>query len=109
MENSKLSCRKGLVNIGIFIFIALIGLLVFLPSTVYTYQNYNDVAANVIGSDTHTNNELENQSTLYASEGGVKGACIYGPPGLKACVNGTYKKECEENFKGQWLQGQRCP
>jgi len=37
------------------------------------------------------------------------GKCIYGPPGYKVCINGTYKKECEEDFlNGRWYEGQKC-
>ena len=34
-----------------------------------------------------------------------KGACVYGPAGIKACVFGTYEDECKENFKGSWHKG----
>ena len=36
------------------------------------------------------------------------GKCVYGPSGYKACVNGTFKSECEDNFKGTWYEGQKC-
>jgi len=37
------------------------------------------------------------------------GACVYGPQGLKACVNGVTREDCLENFHGSWHEGQRCP
>ncbi len=40
---------------------------------------------------------------------GIKGACVYGPSGLKSCINGVYKDECEINFRGVWYPGKRCP
>lgn len=38
-----------------------------------------------------------------------KGACVYGPKGVKACVNGTDEDDCISNFHGRWYPGQRCP
>ena len=38
-----------------------------------------------------------------------KGACVYGPEGIKACVDGVYEDDCVNNFKGTWYEGQSCP
>ena len=38
-----------------------------------------------------------------------KGACLYGPRGVNACVNGTDENDCRNNFHGRWYSGQRCP
>lgn len=40
---------------------------------------------------------------------GPKGACVYGPPGMKVCIDGVYEDECKNNFKGVWYPGKRCP
>ena len=38
-----------------------------------------------------------------------RGACVYGPSGAKACVNGTFESECEDNFHGTWYENETCP
>ena len=37
-----------------------------------------------------------------------KGRCVYGPPGYKVCINGTYEDECKDDFKGSWYEGEKC-
>ena len=37
-----------------------------------------------------------------------EGACVYGPPGSKACVHGTYRDECQNDFNGVWYEGKTC-
>jgi len=40
---------------------------------------------------------------------GPKGACVYGPSGMRVCINSTYRNECIENYGGTWHGGQNCP
>jgi len=38
-----------------------------------------------------------------------KGSCVYGPPGYRVCITGTYEGECTNNYlNGTWSKDGGC-